>query len=89
MVEGLALPKEEDEFLFSYYNSMTTWIHIDRLLATYSLNRNDLNNPEKVSASLQLFSHHLPTYVTLKDVKKRWGRGQEDVFPTAQLKVVE
>jgi len=85
MVEGLALPKEEDEFLFSYYNSMTTWIHIDRLLANYSLNRNDLNDLEKVSASLQVFSHRLPTYVTLKDVKKRWGRGQEDVFPTAQF----
>jgi hypothetical protein len=23
--------------------------------------------------------------VTLKDVKKRWGQGQEDVFPVAQF----
>jgi hypothetical protein len=26
----------------------------------------------------------MPTYITLKDVKKRWGQGQEDVFPVAQ-----
>ena len=33
LVEGLALPREDQEFALSYYNSMTTWIHIDRLLA--------------------------------------------------------
>jgi hypothetical protein len=27
----------------------------------------------------------LPTYITLKDVKKRWGNGQEDVFPVCQF----
>jgi hypothetical protein len=27
----------------------------------------------------------LPTYVTLKDVKKRWGHGHEDVFPVCQF----
>ena len=27
----------------------------------------------------------MPTYITLKDVKKRWGNGQEDVFPVAQF----
>ena len=27
----------------------------------------------------------MPTYITLKDVKKRWGKGQEDVFPVAQF----
>jgi hypothetical protein len=27
----------------------------------------------------------LPTYITLKDVKKRWGHAQEDVFPVAQF----
>jgi hypothetical protein len=26
----------------------------------------------------------VPTYITIKDVKKRWGHGQEDVFPVAQ-----
>ena len=27
----------------------------------------------------------VPTYVTLKDVKKRWGNGQEDVYPVCQF----
>jgi hypothetical protein len=27
----------------------------------------------------------MPTYITLKDVKKRWGRGQEDIFPVTQF----
>ena len=27
----------------------------------------------------------LPTYVTIKDVKRRWGHGQEDVYPVAQF----
>jgi hypothetical protein len=27
----------------------------------------------------------MPTYVTLKDVKKRWGHGQEDIYPVAQF----
>ena len=27
----------------------------------------------------------MPTYIRLKDVKKRWGKGQEDIFPVAQF----
>ena len=27
----------------------------------------------------------MPTYVTIKDVKRRWGHGQEDVYPIAQF----
>ncbi len=27
----------------------------------------------------------VPTYVTIKDVKRRWGHGQEDVYPVAQF----
>ena len=32
LVEGLAMPREEDEFGLTYYNSLTTWVDIDRLL---------------------------------------------------------
>src|SRR5262249_52943802 len=32
LLEGLAMPREEDEFALTYYNSLTTWIDIDRLL---------------------------------------------------------
>ena len=27
----------------------------------------------------------MPAYITLKDVKKRWGKGQEDIFPVVQF----
>lgn len=84
MLEGLAMPREEDEFALSYYNSMTTWIDIDQLLAAFGLVRDDLPDADKVSAHVRDLAGRLPTYITLKDVKKRWGHGQEDVFPVAQ-----
>ena len=47
LVEGLALPREEDEFTFTYYNSMTTWIDIDKLLQVFGLVRSDLSDTDK------------------------------------------
>lgn len=85
LLEGLAMPREEDEFRLSYYNSMTTWIDLDKLLAAFELNRSDLSDGSKVSAAIRAMSAKMPTYITLKDVKKRWGHGQEDVFPVAQF----
>jgi hypothetical protein len=85
LVEGLAMPREEDEFRLSYYNSLTTWITIDRLLEVFGLQRSELADEAQVTAALRRFSLHLPTYITLKDVKKRWGHGQEDIFPVAQF----
>ncbi len=84
ILEGLALPREEDEFALSYYNSMTTWIHLDQLLAAFGLTRGDLGNQEKVAAAIRDLAAKMPTYITLKEVKKRWGHGQEDIFPVAQ-----
>ena len=67
------------------YNSLTTWINIDKLLSTFGLDRKDiLEQSPKVQESINTFSRRLPTYVTIKDVKKRWGNGQEDVYPVAQ-----
>mmetsp|Transcript_46194 Transcript_46194/g.90216 ORF Transcript_46194/g.90216 Transcript_46194/m.90216 type:complete len:1060 (+) Transcript_46194:63-3242(+) len=85
LVEGLALPREEDEFSLSYYNSMTTWIDIDKLLATFNLDRGDLSDTLKVANNVHQFARRLPTYVTLKEAKNRWGNGQEDVYPVAQF----
>ncbi len=85
LVEGLALPDERDEFGLSYYNSMTTWIDIDRLLGIFDLRRCDLGNDEKVHRAVRQLGQRMPTYITLKDVKKRWGHGQEDVFPVSQF----
>ena len=84
LLEGLAMPREEDEFSLSYYNSMTTWIDIDKLLTAFGLTKDDLTNPEKVAMQIRELAARLPTYITLKDVKKRWGHGQEDIYPVAQ-----
>jgi hypothetical protein len=84
LLEGLAMPREEDEFNLSYYNSMTTWIDLDQLLTAFGLARADLTDETKVSTAVRDFAARIPTYITLKEVKKRWGQGQEDAFPVAQ-----
>ena len=84
LLEGLALPREEDEFALSYYNANTFWIDIDQLLAVFGLSRKDLSDEEKVTSAVRALAGRMPTYITLKDVKKRWGHGQEDVFPVTQ-----
>jgi len=85
LVEGLAMPREEDEFNLTYYNSNTCWIQIDPLLATFHLTRADLTDSKKVNAAIRTLAAKMPTYITLKDVKKRWGNGQEDIFPVCQF----
>lgn len=85
LVEGLAMPREEDEFELSYYNSATTWISIDPLLAVFGLDRSDLGDEARVTNAIRAVAARIPTYITLKDVKRRWGHGQEDVFPVAQF----
>lgn len=85
LIEGLALPRDEDEFKLSYYNSNTMWIGIDRMLALFGLTRKDLRATDKVADAVRALAARMPTYITLKDVKKRWGHGQEDIFPVAQF----
>ncbi len=53
LVEGLAMPREEDEFHLSYYNTLTTWIEIDRLLQVFGLSCAELADAEKVAAAVR------------------------------------
>ena len=86
LLEGLAQPREEDELGLRFYNTMTTWIQIDPMLEAFGLSRGDLYGPEeKITAAVRGMARRMPTYVTIKDVKRRWGHGQEDVFPVAQV----
>jgi hypothetical protein len=86
ILEGLAQSREETEFALRYYNTLTSWVRIDGLLRTLHLTRDDLTQaPEKVAAAVRALAARVPTYVTIKDVKRRWGHGQEDVFPVAQF----
>lgn len=85
LVEGLAMPREEDEFDLSYYNSNTCWIQIDALLDVFQLSRSELTDRVKVNLAIRTLASRMPTYITLKEVKKRWGHGQEDIFPVCQF----
>ncbi len=86
LLEGLAQPREDTEFKLRYYNTLTTWVQIDGLLRAFGLTRDDLrSDPNKVAAAVRSMAARVPTYVTIKDVKRRWGHGQEDVYPVAQF----
>jgi len=85
LIEGLAMPREDAEFDLSFYNTMTTWITVDGLLQAFGLTRADLSDGPKVQQAVRSLAGRMPTYVTLKDVKKRWGSGQEDVYPVTQF----
>ncbi len=85
LLEGMAMPRERDEFALSFYSSMTTWIDIDKLLAIFELDREKLANEELTQQAVRTMSAKMPTYITIKDVKKRWGLGQEDVYPVTQF----
>jgi hypothetical protein len=84
LVEGLALPEERLEFDLSFYNTNTMWITIDALLGVFGLTRADLSDEDRTREAVRRVAARMPAYVTLKDVKKRWGKGQEDVFPVSQ-----
>ena len=88
LIEGLALPNEEIEFQLSYYNTNTCWITIANLLETFQLSTDDLSDYNKVHKAILEISRRMPSYITIKDVKKRWGKGQEDIFPVAQYEKI-
>jgi UDP-N-acetylglucosamine pyrophosphorylase len=87
LLEGLAQPHEEDELKLSYYNSNTTWIQIDSLLALFGLTRHNVKQGDalQLAKAVRTVAHRIPTYVTIKDVKYRWGHAQEDIYPVAQI----
>lgn len=87
LLEGLAQPHDEDELSLSYYNTLTTWINIDKLLTLFGISRSDLQimNENEIAEAVRRLARRMPSYVTIKDVKYRWGHGQEDVYPVAQI----
>jgi UDP-N-acetylglucosamine pyrophosphorylase len=85
LLEGMAMPSEQDEFKLTFYNTMSTWIDIDQVLGVFGLDREKLADPQIVDRAVRAMANRLPTYLTIKDVKKRWGLGQEDVYPVTQF----
>ena len=92
LIEGLALPHEEDEYRLSYYNTLTSWITIDPFLEFFGLSReillkadHDSDAQEKIEDAVRNIEQKIKTYITIKNVKYIWGSGQEDMFPVAQF----
>ncbi len=62
------------------------WAEEQAFASSISSNGDDLTQAsEKVAAAVRALAARVPTYVTIKNVKRRWGHGQEDVFPVAQF----
>ncbi|MEY2930963.1 MAG: hypothetical protein RL033_1712 [Pseudomonadota bacterium] len=84
LIEEMALPHAEDEARLSYYNSLTTWISIDPLLALFGLTREQLGDAEAVLRAVRALATRLPTYVTVKEVRRRWDATREDTLLVTQ-----
>ncbi len=85
LVEGLVMPREEDEFQLSYYNSMSTWITIDRLLAAFGLSRDDLADAAKVKVAVRAFAGRLAHLHHSQGCEKAVGPRPGGCFPVAQF----
>ncbi len=87
LLEGLSQPNEKCELGLSYYNSNSCWINIEKFMNLFGINREDLFNRtnNEIDEAVRNVARRLPTYVTIKDVKYRWGFGQEDIYPVAQI----
>jgi hypothetical protein len=92
LIEGMALPREEDEYKLSYYNTLTSWITIDPLLKFFGIDRETLmgslvsnEKQDEIIRAVRNTEKKIPTYVTIKNVKQLWGSGQEDIYPVAQF----
>jgi len=92
LLEALALPGEEDEYKLSYYNTLTSWITLDKLLNRFGLTRknildaaHDAGAADLVDRQVSELEQRMPTYIIIKEVKLLWGAGQEDIFPVAQF----
>lgn len=84
IIEALALPEKHLEFELSFYNTLTTWIDIDKLLTLFGLTRESLTDSEKVITSIRRLSSKIPTYITIKFIRYTCAKGQEEIHPVAQ-----
>ena len=88
LIEGLALFNKADEFKLRYYNANSNWIHLDGLLSFFGLQRPDLADKQKTTKAIREIADRLPSYIALKEVKKRWRNGQETIFLVSQFEKI-
>lgn len=84
LLERFALPDRVPEDRLSLYNTMTTWITIDRLLSAFGLERQQLADRARIEVAVQQVAERLPTYVTLKTVRNHNAAGVDEFFLVAQ-----
>jgi hypothetical protein len=91
ILEAGALPREEDEFLFTRYNSLTSWISLDQFLASLRLDREDIRRAgrdpeagERVGKRLADLEKEIPVYLTLKEARFAAEGGRAETVPAAQ-----
>ncbi|HBM78526.1 MAG TPA: UTP--glucose-1-phosphate uridylyltransferase, partial [Verrucomicrobiales bacterium] len=87
LVEGLAMPESYSEYGLSYFNSMTSWVDLDQYLSLLGLDRESvlINDRERIGKAIGNLVERMPTYLTIKEVKRRARNGQEGAFPVAQI----
>ncbi len=87
LLEGLAQPREDTRV-------RTPLLQLEHVLGSHRRlarvvpsdpGRPPNSQEAKIAAAVRTMAARVPTYVTIKDVKRRWGHGQEDVFPVAQF----
>jgi len=81
-IEDLAIPDGVD---LSYGATHTFWIQVSAILAAFGLGIDDLGNAAKVDDAVRATAARVPTYLMLKDVKRRLGHGHEIVRPVSQF----
>lgn len=91
LLEALAFPRPEDAFKLSYYNSLTAWIDLEKLLDFFGLTRGDVFKVSKderakkrVERNIREVERKMPAYVTIKEVRLAWGEGRTDTYPVLQ-----
>ena len=87
LVEGLAMPASYSEYGLSYFNSMTSWVDIDQYLSLLGIDRDSVmaNDQEQMQEAIRTLVNRMPTYLTLKEVKRQAENGSLGVFPVAQV----
>ncbi|HSR16611.1 MAG TPA: UTP--glucose-1-phosphate uridylyltransferase, partial [Ignavibacteriaceae bacterium] len=86
LVEGLALPKEEIEFDLTFYNTLTSWMDIDKLLKLFSLNRRDLENEKLVLESVRNTAAKSLHILLSKKLRKDGEKGRRIFIRLRSLK---
>ena len=81
------MPQSYSEYGLSYFNSMTSWVDLDQYLSLLGLDRESVlvDDREQMGEAIRALVERMPTYLTLKEVKRGSGSGPPGVFPVAQV----